>query len=72
MNNGNDTDINVYFKGGESYKTSDLAAIPIKGQSGIVRMSDVAELRDETGPITICVRTSSVLSSLVRIPAGRI
>lgn len=53
MNNGNDTDINVYFKGGESYRTSDLAAIPIKGQAGIVRMSDVAELKDETGPITI-------------------
>lgn len=53
MNNGNDTDINVYFKGGESYRTSDLAAIPIKGQAGIVRMSDVAALKDETGPITI-------------------
>ena len=53
LNNGNDTDINVYFKGGESYRTSDLAAIPIKGQTGIVRMSDVAELKDETGPITI-------------------
>lgn len=53
LNNGNDTDINVYFKGGESYKTSDLAAIPIKGQAGIVRMSDVAALKDETGPITI-------------------
>lgn len=53
LNNGNDTDINVYFKGGESYRTSDLAAIPIKGQAGTVRMSDVAELRDETGPITI-------------------
>lgn len=53
LNNGNDTDINVYFKGGESYRTSDLAAIPIKGQAGIVRMSDVAELKDETGPITI-------------------
>lgn len=53
QNNGNDTDINVYFKGGESYRTSDLAAIPIKGQAGIVRMSDVAELKDETGPITI-------------------
>lgn len=53
QNNGNDTDINVYFKGGESYRTSDLAAIPIKGQAGIVRMSDVAALKDETGPITI-------------------
>ena len=53
QNNGNDTDINVYFKGGESYRICDLAAIPIKGQAGIVRMSDVAELKDETGPITI-------------------
>ena len=53
QNNGNDTDIHVYFKGGESYRISDLAAIPIKGQTGIIRMSDVAELKDETGPITI-------------------
>lgn len=29
-NNGNDTDINVYFNGGESYRKSDLAAIPVE------------------------------------------
>lgn len=52
-NDGNDTDINVYFKDGESYKKSDIAAIPIKGENTAVRVSDVAEIRDELGPITI-------------------
>ena len=52
-NDGNDTDINVYFKDGESYKKSDIAAIPIKGENAVVRVSDVAQIRDELGPITI-------------------
>ena len=53
LNNGNDTDINVYFAGGQTYKKSDLAAVPLKSANGIVRVSDVADIRDETGPITI-------------------
>lgn len=52
-NDGNDTDINVYFKDGESYKKSDIAAIPIKGENTVIRVSDVAQIQDELGPITI-------------------
>lgn len=52
-NDGNDTDINVYFRDGESYKKSDIAAIPIKGDNRTVRVSDVAQIEDELGPITI-------------------
>lgn len=52
-NNGNDTDINVYFQGGESYKKSDLAAVPIETKNGIVHISDVATIKDDVGPITI-------------------
>lgn len=52
-NNGNDTDINVYFNGGESYRKSDLAAIPVETKKGMVHISDVAEIKDEEGPITI-------------------
>lgn len=52
-NNGNDTDINVYFRGGESYKKSDLAAVPIETKNGIVHISDVAAIKDDVGPITI-------------------
>lgn len=52
-NDGNDTDINVYFKDGESYRKSDIAAIPIRGDNGTVRVSDVAKIRDDLGPITI-------------------
>lgn len=52
-NNGNDTDINVYFRGGEYYKKSDLAAVPIETKNGIVHISDVATIKDDVGPITI-------------------
>ena len=52
-NSGNDTDINVYFRGGESYKKSDLAVIPIETSKGLVHISDVAQIKDEEGPITI-------------------
>lgn len=52
-NNGNDTDINVYFRGGESYKKSDLAAVPMETKNGIVHISDVATIKDDVGPITI-------------------
>lgn len=52
-NNGNDTDINVYFRGGEYYKKSDLAAVPIETKNGIVHISDVATVKDDVGPITI-------------------
>lgn len=52
-NSGNDTDINVYFRGGESYKKSDLAVVPIETSKGLVHISDVAQIKDEEGPITI-------------------
>lgn len=53
LNDGNDTDINVYFRDGESYRKSDIAAIPLRSGSSVVRVSDVAEIRDDLGPITI-------------------
>ena len=64
LNDGNDTDINVYFAGGESYKRSDLSSIPIEGKAGMVRLSDVAEIKDETGPITIN-RTDKMRSIII-------
>ncbi len=64
LNDGNDTDINVYFAGGESYKRSDLAAIPIESKAGMIHISDVAEIRDETGPITIN-RTDKMRSIII-------
>lgn len=63
-NNGNDTDINVYFNGGESYKKSDLAAIPIETGKGIIHISDVATIKDDVGPITIA-RTDKQRSIII-------
>lgn len=53
LNDGNDTDINVYFTGGQSFSNSDIAAIPLQSKKGIVHISDVAKIVDELGPITI-------------------
>ncbi len=52
-NDGNDTDIHVYFAGGEHYKKSDLAAVPLQAKNGTVRVADVATLADQLGPTTI-------------------
>ncbi len=52
-NDGNDTDIHVYFAGGENYKKSDLAAVPLQAKEGTVRLADVATLSEQMGPITI-------------------
>lgn len=70
-NDGNDTDINVYFKGGESYKKSDLEVIPIRGDKGIVHVSDVSAIKDDLGPITIS-RTDKQRSIIIGgNPTGR-
>ncbi len=53
LNSGNDTDIHVYFANGETYKKADIGAVPIQTKRGIVHVSDVAQIKDEVGPITI-------------------
>lgn len=71
LNDGNDTDINVYFRDGESYKKSDIAAIPLRSGNGTVHVSDVAEIRDDLGPSPSTARTSSAPSpSGATPPAG--
>ena len=32
LNDGNDTDINVYLAGGQNYRKADVSAIPIQGK----------------------------------------
>lgn len=53
LNDGNDTDINVYLAGGQNYRKADVSAIPIQGKNSIVRVSDVAAVKDDIGPVTI-------------------
>ena len=54
LNNGKDTDINVRLKGSGSYQTSDIRSIPVQTSKGtLVRLGDVAQLEDATGPVMI-------------------
>ena len=71
LNDGNDTDINVYFRDGESYKKSDIAAIPLRSGNGTVHVSDVAEIRDDLGPITINRTDKQRTITIGGNPSGR-
>ncbi len=71
LNDDNDTDINVYFQDGESYRKSDIAAIPIRSETGMVRLSDIAEIRDDLGPITIHRTDKQRTITIGGNPSGR-
>lgn len=54
LNNGKDTDINVRLKGSGSYQVSDIRSIPVQTSKGtLVRLGDIAEIEDATGPVMI-------------------
>ncbi len=52
-NDGNDTDINVRFKGSDGFKTSDIAKIPINAGGNIIFLDDVATIKEGVGPVSI-------------------
>lgn len=71
LNDDNDTDIHVYFQDGESYKKSDIAAIPIRSGNGMVRLADIADIRDDLGPITIHRTDKQRTITIGGNPSGR-
>lgn len=52
-NDGNDTDINVRFKGSDGYKSSDIAKIPLNAGGNIIFIDDVATIKEGVGPVSI-------------------
>lgn len=53
LNENQDTDIKVRFKGADGFKVSDVAAIPVYASGKQVFLGDVAEIKYGTGPVTI-------------------
>lgn len=53
LNENQDTDIKVRFKGADGYKVSDISAIPVNAGGRTVFLGDVADIRYGTGPVTI-------------------
>lgn len=53
LNENQDTDIKVRFKGADGYRVSDIAAIPVAAGGKRVFLGDVADIRYGTGPVTI-------------------
>ncbi|MGM9539631.1 efflux RND transporter permease subunit [Anaerovibrio sp.] len=53
LNENQDTDIKVRFKGADGYKVSDISAIPVSAGDRTVFLGDVADIRYGTGPVAI-------------------
>ncbi|MCE5284485.1 MAG: efflux RND transporter permease subunit [Pelosinus sp.] len=52
-NDGQDTKIEVRLKNSDGYKASDISSIPVQASSGLVRLSDVARVEDNVGPVML-------------------
>ncbi len=52
-NDNNDTDIYVRLKGADGFHISDLETIPLNANGHIIYISDVAQVKAATGPVTI-------------------
>ena len=53
LNNNQDTDINVRFKGADGFKASDVASIPIDVNGQTMFIGDVSDMKYATGPVRI-------------------
>ena len=52
-NDNQDTDIYVRLKGSDGYKASDIRSIPVSTASGLIRLGDVADVKDDVGPVML-------------------
>lgn len=50
---GDEFDITVRFKDGDTFTKSDIRAIPIASSTGLVFVGDVAKIKDDSGPVVI-------------------
>ena len=53
LNDSQDTDINVRFKGADGFKASDVASIPVMINGQRMFLGDVTEMKYGTGPVRI-------------------
>ncbi|WP_110953552.1 efflux RND transporter permease subunit [Anaerosinus massiliensis] len=52
-NDGNDTDIQVRFRGSDGFKASDIAKIPLQADGRVIFIDDVASIKEGVGPVSI-------------------
>jgi hydrophobic/amphiphilic exporter-1 (mainly G- bacteria), HAE1 family len=52
-NDGQDTAIYVRLKGSDGFKASDMRAIPVQSNGGLVKLGDVAQIQDGVGPVML-------------------
>lgn len=50
---GDEIDITVRFKNGDIFSKSDIRAIPLASSSSLVFVGDVAQIKDDSGPVVI-------------------
>lgn len=53
LNDGQDTDIKVRFKGADGFKTSDIRSIPVEAGGQLMYLGDIAEFSYGKGPVSI-------------------
>ncbi|VBB05958.1 acriflavin resistance protein [Lucifera butyrica] len=52
-NDNQDTDIYVRLKGSDGFKASDIRSIPVQSGTGLIRLDDVAQVKDNVGPVML-------------------
>lgn len=52
-NDSQDTDIYVRLKGSDGFKASDIRSIPVSTSTGLIRLGDVADVKDDVGPVML-------------------
>lgn len=53
LNNGQDTDIKVRFKGADGFTLSDIKSVPVQSGKKLMFLGDVADISYGSGPVTI-------------------
>ena len=74
-NNGQDTDIYVRLRGSDGFKRSDILSIPVQTSNNtLVRLGDVATLKNDVGPVMLRrvdkQRSISVVANITDRPLG--
>lgn len=52
-NDGQDTEIYVRLKGSDGFVPSDIRSLPVQAANGLIRLGDVAEVKDAVGPVRL-------------------
>lgn len=52
-NDGQDTKIYVRLKNSDGFKASDIRSVPLQAGKGLVKLSDVAQIEDNVGPVML-------------------